>query len=949
MDDVAQLANARKSLALSAGEIVAPGGAVAVGKGIAGKVASGALTGTAAGLGYSRQGEEVPGMVGGALVGSALGGAAAGVGRAVSKRAAAKAEKVAAETVSNAERMGGADFQQQIIARVNEFQDADSYIAESILRGGVDEDAAAVIVGRYAPETAPEDILKQADLIVDNAAKRVATEFGADTTTDAAAAVRKWAGVGAKSGQGADYAQERIRKSLAQRHILNVFDEHGVYSTDNGNILSRAADVVSDAQYVLRATDEKLPGLGVEAAHQQINRGLNRASFAREEFRSKIGSIFNRLTKAGKDDPARFASDIVAKVEEAGEGGVPHLSSEQQAVYEPFRDFFSDGLKKLNQLARDEGVPPLAIKARDNYIPAQLLDPGQLDMVVKQRMAALLADINAVSGRTYKDIAAVPKDLYNRVVGESAEHKDTLQFVRMIAGEDSENLGALSRAIKSTFINPETHGRMETLAKAALEREDLLPLWARETNLYKLADKWSTNSVRHLFLREGLDSLNRAADVLGNKKLGFEREAKYIRNLLADINGVRRGTVAAFTNRAADRWLRWADLKVAKSGNAAERMKWETVRSVPMALQALGRNVHGNLLGANPRTLIMNLTQTFTKTIPEFGTGYGSLLALRGAMSVGRGKGIRGLPQAIREMEKMGLVPAKYVGGSLPYLAEGVSRTKPARALSAAAQKSSEIIMRPFELAEKVNRAIAFRASQAFVDDLVRGSKSAIAALEKMPTAIQRDVSAALSTGDRVGALKSAATHIINSTQYQYNRASMSEYGRTMGPLFSVFSKWPTATAGQVIESYRSKGLPGAVRDNAHKLVLPMLLLEAADRVYLTVVGEEEFSPAEAKLVSRSGLSQAAPIGNLVGIASGDFFTPPAIDIATKALFRPVLRGQYDSLGDSLNKGVQESLYQFAPGSAGGWVRFLTDDIVTLANDKRPEGGFVEKAVKAVE
>jgi hypothetical protein len=248
-----------------------------------------------------------------------------------------------------------------------------------------------------------------------------------------------------------------------------------------------------------------------------------------------------------------------------------------------------------------------------------------------------------------------------------------------------------------------------------------------------------------------------------------------------------------------------------------------------------------------------------------------------------------------------------------------------------------------------VNRGIAYRMSQIFVDDLVRGSAAATTSLKRMPPPTIRAIEQALQEGDRTTALKHAATHIINSTQYQYNRASMSEYGRTMGPLFSVFSKWPTATVGQVVESYRSKGLGGASIDTGKKLVLPMLLLEAADRIYLMSQGEDTFSDREAKFVSKSGLSGAAPLGNLSGIATGDFFTPPAVDIATKAFIRPVSRGQWDSLGESVGNGVQESLYQFAPGAAGGWIRFLTDDVVTVVEGERPEGGFVEKAVKAVE
>ena len=170
----------------------------------------------------------------------------------------------------------------------------------------------------------------------------------------------------------------------------------------------------------------------------------------------------------------------------------------------------------------------------------------------------------------------------------------------------------------------------------------------------------------------------------------------------------------------------------------------------------------------------------------------------------------------------------------------------------------------------------------------------------------------------------------------------MSEYGRTMGPLFSTFSKWPTATVGQIIEGYRTKGAIRGSTQLTEQLVAPFLLLEAADWAMgqANAWDDAEGTDVQKKLLSREGLSQGAPIGNIKGIITGDFFSPPIIDTAMKVI---------QALGTedramALEKAASNGLYMFEPGGIGGWIRFVTDDVATLATGQRPEGSsFLER------
>jgi hypothetical protein len=260
----------------------------------------------------------------------------------------------------------------------------------------------------------------------------------------------------------------------------------------------------------------------------------------------------------------------------------------------------------------------------------------------------------------------------------------------------------------------------------------------------------------------------------------------------------------------------------------------------------------------------------------------------------------------------------------------------------------SDLSMKAYGMAEEANRSIALGMSKMMVHDLAQKSPMAMEALGKFPTSVRKAVEAAGDDSEEVTRI--LATHIINSTQYQYNRASMSEMGRTLGPLFSAFSKWPSATLGQVVEGYRTGGLAGSKR-LAEQLVAPWILLEAADQVMNYTAGEP--SDRRNKLLSKSGLSQAAPIGNLrgylpegaLGVGTGDFWSPPAVDTALK-LFAS---GQGNS-ASNINKAIDNSIYAFAPGGMGGWIRFITDDLVTLYTGQRPEGStFIDKTKSGLE
>ena len=962
LDDLQELARARKSLFTASVENVALP-ALTIGQSTGAQALAGAATGAAAGYGSSRQGEEFSGTITGAAIGGAIGGT---VGKLVSKRPIDTA-KLAEKQTERAEKLvqSNRNIAIELDHRMSETTQADGIISDVIFGNkALSIDDAKDIVYSYFPNrlarlmdatteegrifrkelgkgakesVETEAVIKLANEKIGNTEKQLANELGQHGEGTANERIRKWAGLSEVSGQGEAYSRKRLDEMFRKNHVLDILSDRGIQG-EGSTAVSHVMDLFSDAQYVLRHYDEQLPGLGIENAHKKLVKGYNRMSFPREEMRDWINSIFKRNKAAGVDKIAVNGADIIRAVESGQQ-----LTPKQELAFRGFREFWDRSLNKLDDLANEYGIDPLAIKERANYIPVQLADAHKLEIETEKRLRNMVRDARSLAPdiqiNTLNDI---PDNVYNTLLS-NPNHSETIKFIGMLGDNSVNDVAGLSKAYTKAFSPASNAMKLETIAKAALERKDIVPMWARETDLYKLADKWTNNTLRHMFMREGIDQLRSRMSTL--KEIGATQQAEYINKLLQDVTGIRKGTAAEVFSDLQKKFLIKLDKAEASAPEgSAKRATITAIRMIPTLLQDLSRQVYPNLLGAaNPRTLTMNLTQTFTKTLPEFGSAYGSSLFLRGAMSLG---GLKNIPKHLKELEAAGLSPRKYVGAGRAYLAEELARGNITQLTASALRTIADIGMKPYEIAEGVNRSIAWGASKMMAKDLSSGSKLARKSLSNFPTSVKQAVAKAEKAGDWQEVQHIIGEHIINNTQYQYNRASMSQYGRTMGPLFSTFSKWPTATLGQALESYRSHGFIKGSTEVANQLVLPFVLLEIADDIMdmPTTVSEGEKSDRMAKIFSSQGLSQAAPIGNIGGIMSGDFFTPPFVDTSLK-IFSSLKQSEFEDKMEALKKAATNGLYMFAPGGLGGWVRFVTDDISTLYTGHRPQGSnFIERS-----
>lgn len=951
LDDLSDLASGRESYVSLIGGAAIP--AVGVGgkaASIAGKAAAGAATGAVAG--YSGSSNSNEGM--GTVFGAGVGAAASALGGYIANKIPNKVEQDLANQVVEREGPRLDKGTEELLAkRASSEQDI-----KDIYQGSkqLDQDAANRIVNEQLdpeliklildPSTEEGKLIRQtlsksdpnitdfdnaikqklADDIVINRAKGFAEELTKErpkTLKDAQDAIASYA-----NREGEEAANNRYDLYKQEQTGLDYIKQSAIRGGRGDNFVDRALNFISDAQFVFRDIDHTF-GTSTENIQRDLANSYNKMSFPRNEAREQLGKIFNN-----NKDIDQVITDTDKLYKALDTGNIDDLTPKEQSALASFKQFFNDGLDYVNNLvkSKDPNIAPLNIPKRDNYVPHMLVDTPELINRVNQKVDQIKDLTEKMFGHKIEDLAQLTPQEFRQLL-TSGPMSDLITGLNTFDAKAINNAAVLSARVKDTFATRTGRLNLESKARAALERTGDIPEWMRETNLYKLADRWSTNTLNHLYLRKNMDILRSQSKRI--RAAGGELESNYIDNMLGDLNGVRKGTMAEKTRQYGIDYQNKMDKLGEQANNPFSRGAVAVGKALPVMLDDLNKQIYPNLLGLSPRAVIMNATQTLAKTAPELGTRYGYLTLLKGAANAALNS-----KTIMAEIEKEGLIPAEFVAKYNGAVADGIRRSALYRIPSNMLNGMASAAMSIYSRMDAINRAIVVGTARTMAHDLSKGSGLAADSLKRFPLAIQKQVVNANSEQE-VG--KIIGNYLNATTQFNYNRASLSEFGRTMGPLFSTFTKWPSATFGDMVQEYRSKGLVKGSLRNAEKYVAPLLLFKAAD--YLIYGGDpDNMSDRQQLLLGKRGLAGSAPIDTVAGIAKGQFFTPPAVDAVVQALIVPAIQGSDTKTMNGLSSAIQN----FTPGS--GFVRFLTDDLPTLITGKRPQGeNFIERTQSGIE
>lgn len=967
LDELQSIGHKQSGILNTVGEMVA-NPVAGVGSSAAARIASTAGIGAAQGFGASSKGEELPETLKGAAIGGALGAGAEVIGKLAAKYRPNKIEETLFENQAASRQFDLSKGIDEVAQReagseklLNEIgfngkneltpTEIDVLINEQLGEKAVQKylDPASpegqVIREQIGTMTVPEQAIK--NKLAEEVVTLRARDFAEDllgsrpkTFEDSMREIEEFA-----SRQGSEAVRNKYQDFLRMKQGEKYIEEAGLKAINEPNFFGRAGTFISDAQFVMRNIDDKF-GTKLEEIIRDLNKDYNRSTFALREFRNKYDDVFQSARKLGTDDVVTGTDRIYQAMDK---GLTNQLPEAEKATADSFKKYFDDIREFANGLVRekDPRISPLAIPQRENYVPHMLKATPDLVPVMEKKWKDSIEEATQLLGRKIDDLSQLSSEELKSILASSPSTKDLVKGVTLMDNKEIKSGADLSSRLKEMLYTRKGNISLESKARAAIAREGEIPYYMRETNLYKLARRYTDNTLRHLYLRNGLDKLGYEASTL--KKAGAEVDAEYVNNIIRDVLGVRKGTAAEAMLQTKVGLARNLDTIIDKYGkDSTVGGAITTAKAFPEYLQFWLRQIYPNALGFfNLRAVLQNGTAAITKLAPELGGSYGYSSVLRGALYT-----VKNLPRLLAKVESLGNVPSEFTRKGEQAIAEGIARSSGVRMSRDAIEGAGKAGMFLYQKIEEFNRALTLGIGEMMAHDIAAGSPAAIGALKKLPFTVRKAVLSNRENTELTGEL--LGKYLNDATQYNYNKISMSEFGRTMGPFFSTFSKWPTATVGDILYEKRARGLLGSIPRTAEKYILPFMLLQAVDYAAGERLGEKDgLSDRQKKLMGSGGMSQSAPIGSAMSIARGEIFTPPAVDALYKGLVEPIMKGQLDAeprdMPEKVAKvgaGVTGTLIQsFFPGA--GLVRFITDDLVTYITGNKPEGSnYFEKTAE---
>lgn len=733
---------------------------------------------------------------------------------------------------------------------------------------------------------------------------------------------------------GLGYVQRKYKQYTDTENALSYIRDSGIRAVGQPGLLGNAINKISDNQFVLRGMDKKY-GTQLEPTLSDMNRAVNRLSFAEKEYATDLSNLYSKYRK---EFPAAQEGAQQGRIFDAVfSKDTSKLLPEEKALLEEIRGTLdkvrSDVRGELKDGKIDRRVATtLPILQREDYLPHMLMDTEKIVPLVEKKAESALAEADALLGRRLETWSDVSPSEVSALVGKSKQVREITGALD-IFGLPNRSGAEIENSLRRFADGREAAHLVETKASALMRREDRMPEFLLEKNLYKLASKYRKSILKHAYMEAPLSKWD--AETRKLEALRADVESEYARNIVADFIGTRPGTWNASTSKASLGYQKRIDRLADSIGPGVVSDSVRNLKVLPDVMSIALGQIHPNVLGLSPRAALTNLTQTWTKVAPELGGLYGQRTALRAVAHTALK-----FKEQVGKVEDLGFIPDALRRSQEKAVQEGIRESVGYNVPINVLESMGKVAMAAHDLTEKFNRSLVLSVGELMARDLAGGPQKAAAlkTLAKWPTYVQKKVQENMSDPQAVSEI--IGRYLNDVTQYNYNKVSMSQFGRTVGPLLSTFTKWPTATLGDIVQEYRSKSILPATARVVEKYFVPLAMLEGGQQLVNQLWPE---SDTRKLLLGSSGLRGMSPIGSAAGLATGEAFTSPPVDLLTEAVIGPLSKGKAPDLG----KGAQKAFTLYAPGS--NVARFLFDDLTTLRTGHKGKGGSVERIVHGVE
>lgn len=965
LDALQDLISTKKSYAQYGAEFAVPGLGTAklfkaAGAGIKGAAAAGAVVGAAGGFGYSKAGQELSGTAIGAGLGAPLGAAA----KAAEPYIAKGAEKLGNIAKKTWDTLTNPEKNKILTADLDEL----NKIADQQLTTPAQKTVQELAFGRKAIDNMSSEeidsVLKQTHdaeelqtiINADTARRQELLKRGIDTGVitprdvndlgaqrasmrvlldDSVKAIRQdflenltgrkvpldnleeaWTSALRQGPEQIGTEFSRFRKGQL---VDDLIEQRGIQDFAPESKIGQVASKASDARFSLRRIDEKFKS-ATERELDELSRGRNLMSHMTHDAGVKLDNLFKQAETTGAIEAAR-SGKIVDAIENAS---IDKLPPAEAQIAQGVTDIFNEAYDFVNEGIKAKGFAPFAIPKAEQYVHKVSIPAAEVAAKIESRLRDAASEASQLLGREVRDVSLLSPSEQASVM-QLSSLQDVRQFLNYALGTDFQGGASdLAAAARKLIRSEEGKQTLDRMAKGTLERTGgKMPDFIREKNVFKIIDRYTNSMYSSLYQRDALSKLRYSADRID--KMGGKSEAQYIRNIIEDTLSVRKGTMASFMRDAKGQLARILDPKIedaVRRGDKTDALIWNTMKYSAELPAYLARQIYPNVLGWRFAPIMDNMISGIARTAPELGTKYGYTTYLRGLAY-----GLLNWKNMEREIVQLGLVPREFSRAGHVAITEGIRASKLVNAPLEVIDMLGKLGMHIYEKSEHMNRISILGTAKMMAHDLVKSKALAAEALLKFPGSVRRAVASAGKDENLITQI--IATHLNGSTAFNYNRPSLYEFGRTMGPMFATFAKWPTSIAGEMMSDIRVKGIPAGLGRMAERYALPLIGLSLADYMLQDALGD---SDRMQKVFSKQGIAKAAPIKAATGFFSGDIFTPPMVDTVMQGIVVPTIKGE----GGQLIKGLDRAASAYVPGA--GLIKFLTDDLPTYITGRRPEG-----------
>jgi hypothetical protein len=806
-------------------------------------------------------------------------------------------------------------------------------VRDALIKNGVEPETITPQFVHYYKDwqTAREELVRFAQDKVSDSIK---------TYEQAASAVKE---LTAQEGQGAVgqyFKSYKIGQALKK-------EVAGKYAAYEPGVISRLFDKFWDNILVNRQIDRLYNGLGAEDLQKELSRHSDGYINVKHKILKGAKDAFRNMEQAVKE-----GLDIRKILDEKSEDQIAQtisaLPATQQKAVTDFIKIMKSGLAEANADDVKLGINGLNIKelaeGKKGYVPHIAADTKDIILRMENKIAEANKELGLDLQRLSPEILA--QTLENNLEKSKAV-SDVAAGLRFLSRAEEPDPVLLKKTIDNFQNVSKTHSSKEINIAAAQTRKGGVPDFLLENDPVKLINKWHNNTFKGKYLKQDLYKLRQLGQTL--RALGDTTNAEYTEKYISDLAGVRADTVATNIQNMKLAW----DLNYQRKFNNAktdgQRAYYKSLQLAPQLLGVMQAGMYPFYLGAKLSNVVRNLTQPLLTTSLEGASkaapGYGLAKVFPAMMetyaTLVNPKAYKSL---VEEMRVKGLMPAEFDPQMIKWAREGVddelakTDLAPLLKLKDVGAFIDRTAMALYSASDEINRVVTYKTAKGIAADIAKGNEKALATLGMYPKSVQARFNDLAKTAGVDSAGDYLAQHLLATTQFNYNRASLNEFGRTFGSLFSAFTKWPAHVIGDVGYTVKeARGLYGknpeqmmqAKQRLFYKYFAPFGVLALGD--IATNVTEAKDDPLFELLAGKGSLTGFSPLASVNPLAQGRGISlvPPALQELGKTLVKSS-QGEA-SLKDWLSVGAQGLpggvTYQILSKHMADWDKAFNTDL----------------------